>query len=98
MVRMYSENMPAAIFGPNLLVVLIFLLLTVGMPIWTFVDILSRRPQVFAITGLNKTTWIGLTMGLELAALLIPLMRIITAGFVLNYLFRVRPKLKFHSE
>jgi len=90
--------MNAAIFGPDLLVVLFIMVLIMGMPIWAFVDILSRRSEFFTTTGLTKMTWVGLTMGLELAAILIPLMRIVTAGFVLNYLFRVRPKLRLQSE
>ena len=97
-VCVYPAVMPATIFGPDIFVALIFLLLAIGMPIWTFVDILFRRPEVFAITRLSKTVWIGLTMGLVLAALFIPLMRIVTAGFCLNYLLRVRPKLKFQSK
>ena len=97
-VYVYPAVMPATIFGPNIFVALIFLLLAIGMPIWTFVDILFRRPEVFAITRLSKTVWIGLTMGLVLAALFIPLMRIVTAGFCLNYLIRVRPTLKFDDN
>jgi hypothetical protein len=88
--------MPATIFGPDIFVVLIFLLLAIGMPMWTFVDILLRRPEVFAAARLSKTMWVGLTMGPVLAAFFIPLMRIVTTGFCLNYLTRVRPKLKFH--
>ena len=97
-VRVYSADMPATIFGPDIFVVLIFLLLAIGMPIWTLVDILFRRPEVFAVTHLSKTTWVGLTMGLVLVALFIPLLRIVTAGFCLNYLIRVRPKLKFRDN
>jgi hypothetical protein len=33
-----------------------------------------------------------------MAAIFIPLMRIVTVGFCLNYLFRVRPKLRSHSK
>ncbi len=98
MVRVYSAVMYAAILGPDLFVVLIFVLLAIGIPIWTLIDILSRRPELFTRTGLSKTTWVGLTIGLELAALFIPLMRIVTAGFCLNYLFRVRLKLKSNSK
>ena len=95
---MYPADMPATVFGPDIFVVLIFLLLAIGIPIWTFVDILIRRPEVFAVTHLSKTTWVGLTMGLILAAFFLPLMRIVTTGFCLNYLIRVHPKLKFHDN
>ncbi len=98
MLRVYSALMYAAIFGPDLLVVLIFVSLAIGMPIWALIDILFRRAEVFTSTALSKTTWVGLTVGLEMASIFIPLMRLVTAGFCLNYLFRVRPKLKFRSK
>ena len=91
------SDMPATIFGPDILVVLTFLLLAIGMPMWTLVDILFRRPEVFVIRRLSKTVWLVLTMGLVLAALFIPLMRIVTTGFCLNYLIRARPTLKFQG-
>ncbi len=96
--RVYSALMCAAIFGPDLFVVLIFVLLAIGIPIWTLVDVLSPRSDLFIDTALSKTTWIGLAVGQDLAAIIIPLMRIVTAGFCLNYLFRVRPKLKSNSK
>jgi hypothetical protein len=86
--------MSAAIFGPTFLVVLAFVLLAVALPLWTFVDILRRRRDVFSATGLTKTAWIGLTTGLTVATFVLPFMGLITVGFCLNYLFRVRAKLK----
>jgi len=90
----YSAVMAAAIFGPTFLVVLAFVLLAVVLPLWTFVDILRRRRDVFSATGLTKTAWIGLTTGLTVATFVLPFMGLITVGFCLNYLFRVRAKLK----
>jgi hypothetical protein len=86
--------MLASIYGPNTFVVLVVVLLILGMALWAVIDIASRPPTDFSGTGLNKSTWLALTVGLEVAALFLQIVGLVAAGFVINYLFRVRPKLR----
>jgi hypothetical protein len=46
-------------FGPDLLIVLLFLGLGVGVPIWAVVDAVGRPARAFYGAGSNKTAWIA---------------------------------------
>jgi hypothetical protein len=46
-------------FGPDLLIALLFLGLGVGVPIWAVVDAASRPAAAFYGAGSNKTAWIA---------------------------------------
>ena len=76
----------AAIFGPDLL--LVFLLVVWGVPIWAIVDAASRSREAFYRAGSSKTAWIVVIaasafflgpVGMCLAAI---------------YLLSIRPKVK----
>jgi hypothetical protein len=45
-------------FGPDLLMVLLVLALSFGVPIWAVVDAASRPAAAFYGAGSNKTAWI----------------------------------------
>ena len=45
-------------FGPDLLIALLFLGLGVGVPIWAVADAASRPAVAFYGAGSNKTAWI----------------------------------------
>lgn len=49
---------PAALFGPDVLVVLIVLLCALAVPIWAIADAASRPASAFYGAGSNKTIWI----------------------------------------
>jgi len=69
--------MSAAIFGPEILIVLV--LLIPGLGIWVAVDASSKPPWAFERAGQNKTLWIVL-----------PLVGIFLCGLVTMKLTRFR--------
>jgi hypothetical protein len=76
------------VFGPDLLVVLLVLLLGVGVPLWAVADAASRPPVAFYSAGSNKVAWIAVLV----VAFLIGI------GFLLGgfYLLFTRPKVRRH--
>jgi hypothetical protein len=50
------------IFGPDIIVALIFLFVFWGIPIWAIVDAASRTPSSFKAAGSSKTLWITLIL------------------------------------
>ncbi len=46
--------MLAAVFGPDLLIVLLVL----ALPLWAIIDALSRPAEAFYTAGSNKTAWV----------------------------------------
>jgi len=74
----------AAIFGPDLL--LVILLVVWGLPLWAIVDAASKSREAFARAGSSKTGWIVV---IAAAALLLGPVGMFLAAI---YLFWVRPK------
>jgi hypothetical protein len=50
------------IFGPDIIVALIFLFVFWGIPIWAIVDAASRTPSSFKAARSSKTLWITLIL------------------------------------
>jgi hypothetical protein len=80
----------AAIFGPNLFVVLVVLLCAVAVPVWAIVDAANRPAMAFHGAGSNKTAWI----------VVIVIAWLIGVGFFLGgfYLLFTRPKVRRQME
>jgi hypothetical protein len=80
----------AAIFGPDLFVVLLILLCAVAVPIWAVVDAANRPTTAFYGAGSNKTAWI----------VVIVVAWLIGIGFFLGgfYLIFTRPKVRRQME
>ncbi len=78
--------MLAEIFGPDIFIVGLVVLVGLGIPIWAIVDIAGRPDTAFSSAGSSKTTW--------LLQILIFTLLCGVVGFVLAvyYLVVVRPK------
>ncbi len=66
--------------------------------LWTIIDISSRAKGVFRETGLNKVTWLSLSIGIFGTAQFSHVFAYIAAGFAVNYLFIARPKIRRVSQ
>jgi len=75
------------VFGPDLLIVLLVVLIPIGLSIWAIVDVSSHSKHDFSEAGSSKTAWI----------VVIALFTIFY-GFgsliAIYYLIRVRPKVR----
>jgi hypothetical protein len=80
----------AAIFGPDLFIVLVVLLCAVAVPIWAIVDAATRPATAFYGAGSNKTAWI----------VVVVIAWLIGFGFFLGgfYLLFTRPKVRRQME
>jgi hypothetical protein len=76
----------SAIFGPDLL--LVILLVVWGVPIWALVDAASRSRDAFYRAGSSKTTWI---IVIAASAFFLGPVGMCVAAI---YLLSVRPKVK----
>ena len=81
--------MLAAIFGADLLFVLV-LLAAIAVPLWAIVDAAQRPAGAFFAAGSNKTTWI----------VVIAVAWFVGLGFFLGgfYLLFTRPKVRRQTE
>jgi hypothetical protein len=72
--------------GPDLLIALVVLCLTLGVPIWAVVDAGSRPAAAFFATCSNKTVWI----------VVVVVAFVLGIGFLLGgyYLLFTRPKVR----
>jgi hypothetical protein len=80
----------AAVFGADLLILLIVLLCAVVVPLWAVVDAVGRPAGAFYGAGSNKTTWI----------VVIAIAWFFGLGFFLGgfYLLFTRPKVRRQME
>jgi hypothetical protein len=74
------------VFGPDLLIALLVLALTLGVPIWAVVDAASRPAVAFFAAGSNKTVWI-----VTLVIAFVLGIGVLLGGF---YLLFTRPKVR----
>lgn len=76
------------VFGPDLFVVLVVVLVGLVIPVWAIVDAASRPSAAFAAAGSSKAMWITLIVVFWLVTGLI--------GFVLAcvYLASIRPRVR----
>jgi hypothetical protein len=80
----------AAVFGADLLFVVLFLACGVVVPVWAVVDAAKRPAGAFFAAGSNKTTWI----------VVIAVAWFFGLGFFLGgfYLLFTRPKVRRQME
>lgn len=80
----------AAVFGADLLFVLVLLVFGVAVPLWAVVDAATRPASAFTAAGSNKATWI----------VVIVVSWFFGLGFFLGgfYLLVKRPKVRSHME
>ena len=80
----------AAVFGADLLFVLVFLLFAFVVPVWAVVDAARRPAGAFSGAGSNKTIWI----------VVIAVAWFFGLGFFLGgfYLLFTRPKVRRQME
>jgi hypothetical protein len=76
------------VFGPDLFVVLVVVVVGLVIPVWAIVDAASRPSAAFAAAGSSKAMWITLIVVFWLVTGLI--------GFVLAcvYLASIRPRVR----
>lgn len=80
----------AAVFGADLLIVLVLLVCGIAVPVWAVVDAATRPAAAFSGAGSNKTTWI----------IAIVVAWFFGLGFFLGgfYLLFTRPKVRRRME
>lgn len=83
--------MEAMIFGPDLVVVLLFLVIFWGLPIWAVVDAASQTSSSFRAAGSSKSFWITL--------IIVFMFFFAPIGIILAlvYLLSVRPRVRRYA-
>ena len=76
------------IFGPDLLIVLIVILVLIGVPIWAILDASSRSSEAFHSAGSSKIAWI---VAIAVLTLFFGPIGVVLAAI---YLVWVRPRVK----
>jgi hypothetical protein len=76
----------AAVFGPDLLLVFLFVILGWVIPIWAIIDAAGKPAGAFYGAGSNKTAWI--------LVLLVTMLLGLGFFFGAYYLIGVRPKVR----